>query len=201
MQKKELAIVDYGMGNITSLQNAIQYLGYEARLVGEAEDLAAYPRLVLPGVGAFPDAMQRLREKGLDVALRESVKSGKTLVGICLGMQLLFSQSSEFGKTTGLNIIPGSVCPFKAKTDLQVPHMGWNDVTTKDETFKAFTGDYYFVHSFYAVPAASEDILFEAQYGISFCAGVRRGANIFGFQFHPEKSQQLGLNLLKQVLC
>ena len=189
------------MGNITSLVNAVRYIGYETQLVDKSDDLAKYNMLILPGVGAFPNAMRRLRESGLYYAIREAAFSGKKVIGICLGMQLLFSQSSEFTDTKGLDIVPGTVSPFKARIDLKVPHIGWNNVETSAETFTKLTGDYYFVHSFYGQPEDKADILFTANYGIDFCAAVRRGDNIFGFQFHPEKSQQLGLDLLKQVLC
>ncbi|MEM6299622.1 MAG: imidazole glycerol phosphate synthase subunit HisH [Bacteroidota bacterium] len=201
MQSHKIAIINYGMGNITSLANAIRHLGHEPQLIGKPEDVTGYDTLLLPGVGAFPNAMQRLHESGMYEAIREAAFSGKKIIGICLGMQLLFSQSSEFGITKGLDLIAGEVKPFSTQINLKVPHMGWNDIQAKDTTFSELEGDYYFVHSFYAQPKNPEHVLFESQYGIPFCAAVRRNDNIFGFQFHPEKSQQLGLNLLQAILC
>jgi glutamine amidotransferase len=144
--------------------------------------------------------MEVLKARGLDKAMHLAAAEGKTIIGICLGMQLLLSKSYEFGETEGLNLVPGNVLPFKNDTELRVPHMGWNEATTTDQDFHDFNGDYYFVHSFYCDLKDKSDVLFTTDYGLEYCSGLKRGDKIFGFQFHPEKSQELGLLLLNQTL-
>ena len=196
----KVGIIDYGMGNIQSVQNSILHIGYSSDLVSQPDQLSDYTLLILPGVGAFPEAMSRLISTKLDLAILNHVSQGKPLLGICLGMQLLFSYSLEFDKTKGLDLISGSVLPFKDKISEKIPHMGWNNVTSLDARFKDFEGDYYFVHSFYCRPERQEDVLFETNYEIDFCSAVSRNNQVYGVQFHPEKSQHLGLGLLKKII-
>lgn len=191
-----IGIIDYGMGNLTSVINSLIFLGYEPVLINDKEALKNFQTIILPGVGAFGKAMERLKKIELDTALNSYINNGYKLIGICLGMQLLFSESHEFGTHKGLGIIEGSVVPFDNKTNLRVPHVGWNTSSSTDAKFKEFSGDYYHVHSYYCVPKNNQESLFTTNYGISFCAGVKKNNNVFGFQFHPEKSQKLGLNLL-----
>ena len=188
------------MGNITSVINAVRRLNFEADLVSIPDQLSIYNCLILPGVGAFGKAMTALRETGMDIAIRAEAKQGKKIVGICLGMQLLFSSSEEFGSHEGLGLIEGKVMPFEEKIDLAIPHMGWNHAKSNLPDFEDFQGDYYFVHSFYCKPRNAGDILLMTDYGTAFCSGVMLNNQIFGLQFHPEKSQKLGLSLLEKVL-
>lgn len=196
----KICIIDYGMGNITSVFNAIKYLKKDVELVSDANDIVNFDVIILPGVGAFPEAMEVLANNEIDIAIKESVIKGKRLVGICLGMQLLFSESTEFGLTKGLNLVEGRVMPFSPNDGLQIPHMGWNTSTSEIDGFKNFNGNYYFVHSYYCSPKDPKNILFETNYGIKFCSGIKANDQIFGFQFHPEKSQNLGIQLLDKVL-
>lgn len=195
-----IGILNYGMGNITSVYNALQKIGLPAKVIYEPEEISKFDQIILPGVGAFKQAMQNLGEKGLDAALNDHVDRGRRLVGICLGMQLLFSKSFEFGETKGLDFIEGEVLPFKDDINLTIPHMGWNNTLSSVEEFNSFESDYYFVHSFYCKPKNPSNILFRTTYGIDFCSGVKESDTIIGFQFHPEKSQHSGLALLKQIL-
>ena len=195
-----ISILNYGMGNITSVYNALQRIGIHCDVIYEPEEILKCDSVVLPGVGAFKQAMQNLRNKGLDSALQRHVDSGKKIVGICLGMQLLFSKSYEFGETEGLGLIEGEVLPFREEIDLSIPHMGWNSVISSLNEFKEFERDYYFVHSYYCSPADENEILFKTEYGIEFCSAVKKSNTIYGFQFHPEKSQNAGLSLLEKVL-
>lgn len=196
----KVCIVDYGMGNITSVANAVSFLGHTPNLVSDPELLNKSDFLILPGVGAFSEAMRKLKENGMESAILELVDKGKRILGICLGMQLLFSKSYEFGETRGLNIIDGDVLPFDKATTKRTPHMGWNDVATQNNDFKKYEGDYYFVHSYFCNPANKSNILFQTNYGVDFCSAVSKNDHIFGLQFHPEKSQKLGLALLNEIL-
>lgn len=196
----KICIVDYGMGNITSVTNAIRFLNKDVDIILSPAEILSYDIIVLPGVGAFPKAMEILRSRELDKAIIEAASKGKRIVGICLGMQLLFSHSYEFEKSSGLNLIQGSVLPFQPEIDLRIPHMGWNDIISEQEEFNNFDGDYYFVHSFYCKPVSEEHILFRTNYGIDFCSGINIKNQIIGLQFHPEKSQRNGIKLLEKVL-
>lgn len=193
-----IGIVDYGMGNLRSVLKALHHLGHKAEWVSGPEAVRGLSRLVLPGVGAFPDAMRALEERRLTPAIREFVRSGRPLLGICLGMQVLFSESEEFGRNAGLDLIPGRVVRFSAG-GLKVPHMGWNTltVTRPSPLFGDFRagGAVYFVHSYYCVPKDSGVVTATADYGGAFAATVQH-ENIIACQFHPEKSQAVGLRLL-----
>ena len=196
----KVCIIDYGMGNITSVKNALLHLNYDVTLVSEPDMVAAFDIVILPGVGAFAKAMEILRQRQLDTAIIEAAKSGKMIIGICLGMQLLLTRSHEFGETKGLNLVSGEVLPFKLDSGLRVPHMGWNKASSTYSEFTELNGDYYFVHSFYCMLEKQEDVRFSTEYGIEFCSGLKHGDRIFGFQFHPEKSQKLGISLLNKTL-
>lgn len=195
-----ICIVNYGMGNIRSISNAIEFLNKTVDLISDPELLKHFDIIILPGVGAFKNAMEKLKENQMDLAIIEAAKRGKRIIGICLGMQLLFSGSDEFGYNEGLNLIEGKVVKFKENAKLRTPHMGWNNAVSKNLNFNSEGGDYYFVHSYYCIPSDKEVILFESNYGLDFCSGVLKNNHIFGFQFHPEKSQKLGLSLLEKVL-
>ncbi len=195
-------IIDYGMGNLHSVANALRYLGQEYILTDSAKELDRCERIILPGVGAFPDAMERLCQLGLDGYLRTEL-SGRPLIGICLGMQLLFDRSFEFGEHKGLGLIGGEVIKLTAAErdrEYKIPHMGWNslDIKKKYPLFENVPeGSYvYFVHSFKCVPSSEEDIAALTYYGEDICASAAHG-NIFGMQFHPEKSgEKVGLEIL-----
>lgn len=196
-----IAIIDYGVGNLFSLSSSLSYLGLENQVTGSAEDLARADRLILPGVGAFGDAAEKLRAAGLVEAVQKKVEQGAPMLGICLGMQLLFDKSFEYGEHKGLGLIQGEVRPLQddLTPPLKVPHIGWNslDIVRDDPIFKYIqSGDYvYYVHSFYA-KRCEESILATSRYGVDVTGVVRRG-KVYGMQFHPEKSGQVGLNLLK----
>lgn len=195
-----IGIIDYGMGNIKSVQNSLEKIGYLTELIHNRENVIKYDWLILPGVGAFPEAMNKIKSMQFDEAILEHVNKNKPIIGICLGMQLLFTSSEEFGYTEGLNLIPGRVLPFSKFVKVKVPHMGWNDVITTNNRFSELEGDYYFVHSYFCKPDNEEDILFKTDYQISYCSGAMKKDLIYGLQFHPEKSQSLGLKLLKKII-
>ncbi|MCM3786389.1 imidazole glycerol phosphate synthase subunit HisH [Neobacillus mesonae] len=198
-----IAIVDYGMGNLHSVSKAIERIGYSALVTGDKEEILGAAGVILPGVGAFGDAMQHLREAKLDTVVQEVSKSGKPLLGICLGMQLLFSQSEEHGKHEGLGILPGSVVKFEEREGYKVPHMGWNQLEFKQKESPLFEGleegHVYFVHSYHALPEVESDLLAVTEYGYPVTAIVGRGS-VYGMQFHPEKSGELGMQLLNNFL-
>ena len=199
-----IAIVDYGVGNLFSLASSVRSLGAEVRVTRSAEDLRAADHILLPGVGAFADAMDKLRATGLVPVLREQA-AVTPLLGICLGMQLLFDCSSEYGDHAGLGLIPGRVCPLAddlADPALKVPHIGWNALhitpgRADDPLFRYVKdGEYvYYVHSYYAKHCA-ESTLATSDYSIPVTGAVRRGL-VYGTQFHPEKSGDTGLRLLR----
>ena len=193
-----IAIVDYGMGNLRSVQKAFEYLGIDARIGSDRALLADASHIVLPGVGAFADAAKALRRAGLDEELKRQIASGKPFLGICLGMQLLFDRSFEDGEHEGLSLVPGEAVRFDVK-DLKVPHIGWNTVRVVKET-PLFKGAedlcFYFVHSYHAASVAPDCVETVCEYGYEFVSSVNRG-NVFGVQFHPEKSGEAGLELLK----
>ena len=197
-----IAIVDYGVGNLFSLASSVKSLGLEVTVTRNAADLRAADHILLPGVGAFADAMDKLTATGLVPVLKEETKH-TPLLGICLGMQLLFDKSYEFGEHEGLGLIPGQVCPLAEDlTDpaLKVPHIGWNalDITRPDDPLFKYVqnGEYvYYVHSFYAKGCAASTLA-TSEYSIPVTGAVRRGL-VYGTQFHPEKSGNTGLRLLK----
>lgn len=193
-----IAIVDYGMGNLRSVQKAFEYLGIDARIGSDRALLADASHIVLPGVGAFADAAEALRRAGLDEELKRQIASGKPFLGICLGMQLLFDRSFEDGEHKGLSLVPGEAVRFDVK-DLKVPHIGWNTVRVVKET-PLFKGAedlcFYFVHSYHAASVAPDCVETVCEYGYEFVSSVNRD-NVFGVQFHPEKSGDAGLELLK----
>ncbi len=194
-----MAIVDYGMGNLRSVQKALEKLGYHAVITSDPHTVARADKLILPGVGAFRDAMNRLRQAGLVEPIREHIAADKPFLGICLGLQLLFEKSYEDGEHSGLGILRGEVVRFADVPGLKVPHMGWNQVVHTGECplFAGVpSGSYvYFVHSYYAVPAEAEVVAARTEYGGWFTSAVWRG-RLFATQFHPEKSQQVGLRML-----
>lgn len=193
-----ITIIDYGAGNLFSVQNALNFLGVENNISSKAEDIVSADKLILPGVGAFPDAMRMLDEAGLTEVIKEQAKK-KALMGICLGMQMLFDKSYEFGETEGLGLIPGTVELMRPANDLVIPHIGWNSLE-KNEPCKLLEsvndGDYvYFVHS-YAAVTDSKNVAAYCDYGMKVPALVMSG-NVYGCQFHPEKSGKTGLGILK----
>ncbi len=200
-----IAIIDYGMGNLRSVQKAFEEVGAKAEIITSASQIDHASKLVLPGVGAFADAAQTLRERGMVKPILDFVARGRPFLGICLGLQLLFDVSYEDGEHTGLGIIRGKVIPFKfdqtpAATKLKVPHMGWNQLQwdSPNPILNGVDhGSYvYFVHSYYVVPMDADVNVAYTEYGGKFTCGIHKN-NIFAFQFHPEKSQQVGLKILK----
>ncbi|SDG41564.1 imidazole glycerol phosphate synthase subunit hisH [Fontibacillus panacisegetis] len=198
-----IAIVDYGMGNLHSVSKAVQRLGFEGIVTGDADIILGADGVLLPGVGAFGDAMEHLRETGLDAVVRQAAASGKPLLGICLGMQLLFSESEEHGKNEGLGILPGSAVRFKGGEGFKVPHMGWNRLEFLQPNSPLLAGlkegHVYFVHSYHVLPERKDDLVAVTDYGHPVTAIVGRD-NVFGMQFHPEKSGELGMALLRNFL-
>ena len=194
-----VGIIDYGVGNLFSLCSSFRAIGVEAFVSGDAAELAGADRLVLPGVGAFEDAARKLRESGLDAFVKEQAAAGKPLLGICLGMQMLFEKSFEYGEHEGLGLLKGQVVPMAGKlpADLKIPHMGWNKLEVQQgKLLQAVDGQFvYFVHSFFA-SGCEDSLAAVTEYGIPITAAVEKG-NIFGCQFHPEKSGNVGLSILK----
>jgi glutamine amidotransferase len=198
-----VAIVDYGMGNLHSVSKAVERLGYECVVTGEAEQILAADSVILPGVGAFGDAMEQLRESGLDLVVKQAAAGKQPLLGICLGMQLLFSSSEEHGSHEGLDILSGLVVRFAPRDGYKVPHMGWNKLSYTQSQSPLFEGldegHVYFVHSYHALVANESDLLAVTDYGYPVTAIVGQD-NVFGMQFHPEKSGELGIKLLGNFL-
>lgn len=196
-----IAVVDYGVGNLYSLTGSLKYLGLETVVTSSPDDLERADKIILPGVGAFGDAARKLRESGVTDALYKQVALKKPLLGICLGMQLLFEGSTEYGYTEGLSLIPGMVreIPQDKIAPLKVPHMGWNSLVFKAESpvFKYVSeGErVYYVHSYYAADCA-QYVTATSQYGMEITGAVQKD-NVFGTQFHPEKSGDTGLRILK----
>ena len=196
-----IAIIDYGVGNLFSLASSFSAIGAEAVVTCDPDVIRAADRLILPGVGAFEDAANKLRESGMAALVKEEAALGKPIMGICLGMQLLFERSFEYGEHEGLGLIKGSVRPIAdvIPEGLKIPHIGWNPLIfkKKSELFKYIKeGDcVYFVHSYFAT-GCEESISATAEYGAELCASVESG-NIYGCQFHPEKSGNVGLNILR----
>jgi glutamine amidotransferase len=193
----KVGIVDYGMGNLRSVEKGLQKVGVDAHLCPEAGLFSTFEGLVLPGVGAFGDAMRNLKDLGMDEALLDYIETGRQVLGICLGLQLLFDYSEEHGRSDGLGVIPGRV--IKLPASVKVPHMGWNVLNVKREV-QLFEGldsgsRFYFVHSFYCEPAETGSTIGTTPYGLEFTCAASRG-NVWGLQFHPEKSSLLGLSIL-----
>lgn len=197
-----VAIVDYGVGNLFSLKSSLAFIGADAVVTSDEKVLRSADRIILPGVGAFPDAAKKLAQSGLDKVVVSEAKSGKPLLGICLGMQLLLEKSYEYGEHKGLSLIKGEIRPISdaIPSDLKIPHMGWNALKLtqpKSPLFKYIEDgqQVYFVHSFYATNCA-DSVIATAEYGAPLTAAVA-DKNVFGCQFHPEKSGKVGLNILR----
>ena len=201
---KRIAVVDYGRGNLRSVQKALEEVGLSARVSRDPQEILDAHAVVLPGVGAFRDCMENLRRLGLLEPVLRSVESGKPFLGICLGLQILFDESEEFGPTPGLGLFAGKVRRFPAHApammDLKIPHMGWNTVQRASDS-KLFDGIppetyFYFVHSYYVEPEDPQIVLARTEYGLSFTSVVQKD-HVVAVQFHPEKSQGFGLKLLR----
>ena len=209
----EVTVIDYGVGNLLSVSKAIEHCGAKVTVTSDPESILSAGLVVLPGVGAFADGMSALKTSGLDTVVRQVAAKGTPLLGICLGMQLLFDESEEFGATAGLGLIPGRVVNIPSITTTgesqKIPHIGWNELVLPDQN-RSWQADLltditpgeavYFVHSFMAVPATHLHRLADCTYGgISISAAVQRD-NVFGCQFHPEKSGEVGLKLLRKFI-
>lgn len=214
MSSLKITIVDYGLGNLFSIQRAISFLGYESLITNDHQDIKESDRIILPGVGAFGDGMRELKDKGLDQTLIECAQLGKMILGICLGMQLLMSHSEEFGSHDGLNIIAGDVKRFPSPKpkgiQYKIPHVGWNQIFPYGNQQSSWentslcsnkAGDFvYFVHSLRVIPENEEHILASTEYGgIEFCSIVKKD-NVIGCQFHPELSGKIGLKIYDEFL-
>lgn len=198
-----IALIDYNMGNLFSVTQAFKYCGEEPRIVTDAAELINFDAAVLPGVGNFGEGMLRLRESGLAEKVIEFAQTGRPLLGICLGMQMLLGESDEAPGATGLNLIPGKVRRFP-EMGLKVPQIGWNDVAFKQASVPLLAGledksFFYFVHSYYVCPDAVGAVIGETEYGVRYASIIGRD-NIYGCQFHPEKSQNCGLQIVKNFI-
>lgn len=201
MSRADLVIVDYGLANLRSVQKAFEAVGHAAEITSEPERVRAATRVVLPGVGAFRDAIAKLHETGLGEAVKDHIQADRPFLGICLGLQLLFARSHEGGEFTGLDVFPGEVVGFRPQPGLRIPHMGWNLLRLTQPNCPLWKGlptqsAFYFVHGFYAAPTDQNIISGEADYPTPFCAALWQG-NVFATQFHPEKSQVVGRVVLK----
>lgn len=196
-----IRIIDYGVGNLFSLRSSLRAIGIDADYTGNPAEIRKADKLILPGVGAFRDAREALRSTGLDRVVQEEAGKGKPLMGICLGMQMLFDWSYEYGEYEGLGLIPGKIVPMEGRIpkDLPIPHIGWNELMLKQPSplmKNTANGDYvYFVHSYYAETPA-EYVIATTDYGVEMTAAVQKD-NVYGCQFHPEKSSEVGLSILK----
>lgn len=198
-----IVIIDYGMGNLKSVRNALNYLGIENKISDDYDEIRKADALILPGVGAFPDAMDTIEKLGLDKVIKEETEKGKYLLGICLGMQLLFEKGYEGLERTGLGLIKGNIVKMKddREKNVKIPHIGWNNLkyNRKDILFRNIDeGKYvYYVHSYFAQSYNDEDLVAYSEYGENKIPGIIRRNNIIGAQFHPEKSGTVGLDILK----
>ena len=200
-----IAIIDYGMGNLRSVQKGFEQVGHEALVTADPQQILQAERVVLPGVGAFRDCIRNLEQGGFVEPILQVIAEGRPFLGICLGLQLLFSESEEFGLHKGLGVIPGRVVRFpeglrEAGEKLPVPHMGWNQLSLQGDS-PLFSGiadnsNVYFVHSYYVKPEDPSVVAATCRYGLEFCAAIRKD-NLVAAQFHPEKSQAVGLRMLK----
>ena len=196
-----IRIIDYGVGNLFSLRSSLRAIGIDADYTGNPAEIRKTDKLILPGVGAFRDAREALRSTGLDRVVQEEAGKGKPLMGICLGMQMLFDRSYEYGEYEGLGLIPGEIVPMEGRIpkDLPIPHIGWNELMLKQPSplmKNTANGDYvYFVHSYYAETPA-EYVIATTDYGVEMTAAVQKD-NVYGCQFHPRKSSEVGLSILK----
>lgn len=196
-----IRIIDYGVGNLFSLRSSLRAIGIDADYTGNPAEIRKADKLILPGVGAFRDAREALRSTGLDRVVQEEAGKGKPLMGICLGMQMLFDKSYEYGEYEGLGLIPGEIVPMEGRIpkELPIPHIGWNELALKQPSplmKNTANGDYvYFVHSYYAETPA-EYVIATTEYGVEMTAAVQKD-NVYGCQFHPEKSSEVGLSILK----
>ena len=196
-----IAIIDYGVGNLFSLTSSFKKIGVDVVATADKEVIKSADKLILPGVGAFADAIKKLRDNGLDRVIIDEAKKGKKIMGICLGMQLLFEKSYEYGEHDGLGLLKGKVVPMENRihANLKIPHIGWNALNFKrdSEIFRYINdGDFvYFVHSFYA-DECDDSVVATSEYGAEITAAVQK-ENVYGCQFHPEKSGSVGLNILK----
>lgn len=196
-----IRIIDYGVGNLFSLRSSLRAIGIDADYTGNPAEIRKADKLILPGVGAFRDAREALRSTGLDRVVQEEAGRGKPLMGVCLGMQMLFDRSYEYGEYEGLGLIPGEIVPMEGRIpkDLPIPHIGWNELMLKQPSplmKNTANGDYvYFVHSYYAETPA-EYVIATTDYGVEMTAAVQKD-NVYGCQFHPEKSSEVGLSILK----
>jgi glutamine amidotransferase len=197
-----IALVDYGIGNLRSVEKALASVGADVQLTSDPQVILSARQVVLPGVGAFGDGMVGLRQRGLEPAIREVASLGKPLLGICLGMQLFFERSDERGQHTGLGLLAGLVRRFP-EAGWKVPQTGWNQLTILQDTpllAGLSSGEYaYFNHSYYCEPAEPGDMLASTEYGLTYASVIGRG-NLYGVQFHPEKSQELGLMILRNFV-
>ena len=200
-----VAIVDYGVGNLFSLKSSLENIGAEVIVTNDKNILSDADQIILPGVGAFEDAANKLRQTGLDTVIKELAAKGKPLMGICLGMQMLFDKSFEYGEHEGLGLIKGNVVPIKeyVSDDLKIPHIGWNPLIFKNNQSPIFVnlkdGDcVYFVHSYFATDC-EESVIATTEYGAELTAAVAN-KNVFGCQFHPEKSGKIGLEILRAFI-
>jgi len=199
----KIVIIDYGMGNLRNVQKGFEKIGFEATLTRNKKEIGKASGIVLPGVGAFKDCMENLEKYGLIDPLLRSIEKGKPYLGICLGLQILFSKSEEFGSHKGLDLIRGNVVKFKPDPEHKVPHMGWNTIEKEREVpmlQEVESGAFfYFVHSYYVVPEEAQVISTFTTYGNPFVSSISK-ENLFATQFHPEKSQQKGLRLLENFV-